>query len=76
MLEKWQISIKKKFGVPSMFATRMFKKCNNTKECLEYLAKSTGDLCFSCLDYRNSQKLEELREYYSIHNSIDGFDKK
>lgn len=61
VLTGWRLELKKKYGLPLMFSKIMFKECETEEECLEYIAKTEGSLCWSCLDYKDSQEVIRLR---------------
>jgi len=63
-LTGWRLDLKKRYGLPMMFATRLFRDYDNKKGALQFLSETRGDLCFSCLDYKNSDELERLRVEY------------
>lgn len=68
-----QIKFKMKFNLPSMYAIRLFKNYNKEEQWIEEIAKTENTLCFACLDYKDSQLVRDLRKYYNLNKTVEGF---
>ena len=72
-LTGWRLDLKREYSLPYMFASKLFRDYDDRVSCLLAIAQTTNTLCWSCLDYEDSQATIELRKHYKINNDVLGF---
>ena len=62
--KEFLVEIRNEFGLPLLVARRLIVEYKTRENIIDYIKKSEGSLAPFIMDYKDSEKVKELRKEY------------